>query len=65
MKPKVHEIQKANIKFLSKKLFFIGLVLAFLIGCSATKSGIASDKKPISPKHRIHFELPMTIWSMK
>ena len=28
-----------------KKLLFIGLVLAFLIGCSATKSGVTSDKK--------------------
>jgi len=31
-----------------KKLLFIGLVLAFLIGCSSTKNGIPSDKKTVT-----------------
>lgn len=33
-----------------KKLLFIGLLLAFLIGCSSTQNGITSDKKTTNPK---------------
>lgn len=43
MKPMVHKHRKTNSKTVSKKLLFIVLVLASIIGCTSSKNTVASN----------------------